>query len=98
MADSSNQETRSRSLAKSISWRITGSIDTFIISAIVTGKFAVAGSIATTELFTKILLYYYHERIWARIPLGNKTIANRGSGSDAGSNSSGVVAVTSKMD
>jgi uncharacterized membrane protein len=99
MGDSSNQETQSRSLAKSISWRITGSIDTFIISAIVTGKFTVAGSIATTELFTKVLLYYYHERIWARIPLGNRTIANRGSGPDPGSDSSGVAAaVTSEMD
>jgi uncharacterized membrane protein len=72
VANSSNQETQSRSLAKTVSWRITGTIDTFIISAIVTGKFTVAGSIAVTELFTKVLLYYYHERIWAKISWGNK--------------------------
>jgi uncharacterized membrane protein len=32
----------------------------------------VAGSIAATELFTKIGLYYFHERIWAAVPWGRK--------------------------
>jgi uncharacterized membrane protein len=27
--------------------------------------YTLAGSIALTELFTKIMLYYFHERIWA---------------------------------
>jgi uncharacterized membrane protein len=72
MVISRNQETQSRSLAKTISWRITGTIDTFVISAVVTGKLTVAGSIAATELVTKILLYYFHERIWASISWGNK--------------------------
>ena len=58
-----NQEKHSRSIAKAVSWRVTGTIDTFIISAIVTGRLGVAGSIAATELFTKIGLYYFHERI-----------------------------------
>jgi uncharacterized membrane protein len=72
MAILKNLDTHSRSLAKTISWRITGTIDTFIISAIVTGKLTVAGSIAVTELFTKVLLYYFHERIWAAISWGHK--------------------------
>ena len=59
------QESQTRSLAKAVSWRVTGTIDTFVISAIVTGKATTAGLIAATEVFTKIVLFYFHERIWA---------------------------------
>jgi len=68
----SGREAHSRSLVKAISWRITGSIDTFVISFIITGHAMLAGSIAGTELLTKILLYYFHERIWAIIPWGHR--------------------------
>jgi uncharacterized membrane protein len=64
------REARSRSLLKAMSWRLTGTLDTFIISFIVTGKFTIAGSIAAIELATKITLYYGHERVWARIRWG----------------------------
>jgi len=73
MAWLQGSEAHHRSLAKAISWRATGSIDTFVISFIITGKFALAGSIAGTELLTKIALYYFHERIWAVIPWGRKS-------------------------
>lgn len=66
------REAHGRSLAKAVSWRITGTIDTFIISYIVTGKATIAGSIAAVELMTKIALYYFHERIWAVIPWGHR--------------------------
>jgi uncharacterized membrane protein len=59
-----------RSLAKAVSWRATGSIDTFIISYIVTGQLALAAPIALTELLTKVVLYYLHERAWTFIPWG----------------------------
>ena len=61
-------EAHSRSFLKAISWRILGSIDTFVISFFVTGKLTFALSIASVETFTKIALYYFHERIWAVIP------------------------------
>jgi uncharacterized membrane protein len=64
------QEAHSRSLLKAVSWRLTGTLDTFVIGLIVTGKVSIAGSIAATELFSKIALYYGHERIWARIHWG----------------------------
>jgi uncharacterized membrane protein len=63
-------EAQSRSLLKAVSWRITGTLDTFVISLIVTGRATIAGSIAATELFTKIALYYGHERVWAAIHWG----------------------------
>ena len=59
-----------RSLLKAVSWRLTGTLDTFFISFIVTGKPTIAGSIAATELLTKIALYYGHERMWAVIRWG----------------------------
>jgi uncharacterized membrane protein len=59
-----------RSLVKAVSWRITGSIDTLIISFLVTGKLTYAFTISGVELFTKIFLYYIHERVWVKIPFG----------------------------
>jgi uncharacterized membrane protein len=47
-------------------------MDTFIISLILTGRLTLAGSIAGTELVTKIFLYYFHERVWLIIPWGKK--------------------------
>jgi uncharacterized membrane protein len=63
-------ETHSRSLLKSISWRATGTLDTVFISFLVTGKIKLALSIGGVELFTKILLFYLHERIWNKISFG----------------------------
>ncbi len=61
-----------RSLAKSISYRITGSLYTFLISYLITGKIGWALTIGIVELFTKIFLYYLHERIWEKISFGRK--------------------------
>ena len=66
----SAREAHSRSFLKAVSWRITGTLDTFIISFVVTGKATIAGSIAATELLTKIALYYGHERVRAAIHWG----------------------------
>ena len=63
-------EAHHRSLVKAITWRVTGSLDTFIISFILTGRVVLAGSIAGTEFFTKIALYYFHERLWAVVSWG----------------------------
>lgn len=57
-------ETNLRSITKSITWRITGTIDTFIISWILTGTPVIALGIAGTEVLTKVLLYWIHERAW----------------------------------
>ena len=67
-------EKRYRSLLKSLSWRGTGTIDTIIISFLVTGKMKFALSIGGVELITKIILYYLHERVWSYIKLGVKKV------------------------
>lgn len=69
---------RSRSLVKAVTWRMLGSVDTFIVSFIVASLFhrgaanaaSIAGSIASIETVTKVILYYFHERLWARAPWG----------------------------
>lgn len=63
-------EAHSRSFVKAVSWRILGSIDTFVISYFVTGRLVFAASIASVETFTKIILFYFHERAWALAPWG----------------------------
>lgn len=52
------------SLIKGITWRIVGTIDTIMIAWLVTGKIHMAVSIGSVEVFTKILLYYLHDRAW----------------------------------
>ena len=59
-----------RSLVKAISWRATGTADTILISFLITGKAKYAISIGFVELFTKIFLYYCHERIWNKLSFG----------------------------
>ena len=61
-----------RSLAKAVSWRVTGTADTFIISWIITGELALATGIALTEIVTKVGLYWLHERAWNKINLGRQ--------------------------
>jgi uncharacterized membrane protein len=56
-----------KSLMKSVSWRIVGTIDTMVISYFITGKITLALSIGSVEVLTKTILYYFHERIWAHI-------------------------------
>jgi uncharacterized membrane protein len=56
-----------RSLVKAISWRLVGTVDTLIISWLITGQWALALSISAVEMITKMVLYYGHERIWNTI-------------------------------
>lgn len=56
-----------KSFLKSVSWRIVGTIDTIVISYLVTGQLVMAVSIGSVEVVTKILLYYLHERVWENI-------------------------------
>lgn len=65
-------ENSKRSAIKAISWRLTETIDTIIISYFITGKFTMAASIGGIEVFTKILLYFLHERAWNKITYGRR--------------------------
>jgi len=65
-------ETHGRSVAKAISWRVTGSLDTFLVAMVITGSSRMAGGVALVEILTKTLFYYFHERIWALISWGRR--------------------------
>ncbi|HEV2549079.1 MAG TPA: DUF2061 domain-containing protein [Stellaceae bacterium] len=62
--------TRARSIAKSISWRLLGSLDTFVLGSLVSHQAKIGAVIAGSEVLTKLVLYYLHERGWARVRWG----------------------------
>lgn len=64
------REKKSRSIVKTISWRTIGTIDTIIISWIIVGNVNFAITIGGVELFTKMALYFLHERAWNKSNFG----------------------------
>lgn len=74
-------ESNIRSVVKGISWRVIGTIDTFLVAYLIlvfsgeseqaaTGALAAAGTIATFEVVTKFILYFFHERAWTKVKWG----------------------------
>jgi uncharacterized membrane protein len=55
---------RKRHILKTISWRIIGTLDTMLLSWIITGNWKFGVAIGGVELLTKMVLYYFHERVW----------------------------------
>lgn len=53
-----------RHLAKTITWRIVGTIDTMILGWLITGSLKMGLAIGGTEVVTKMFLYFFHERAW----------------------------------
>lgn len=68
--DDKKSERPIRSIAKALSWRVIGTLDTLIISYLLTGKISLAASIASIDFLTKMVLYFFHERIWNMIKWG----------------------------
>ena len=60
-------QSHKRHLAKAITWRIVGTIDTILISWFVTGNPFTGLKIGFSEVVTKMVLYYLHERLWFRV-------------------------------
>jgi uncharacterized membrane protein len=65
-------DTSRRSLVKTITWRVTGSGATFLISYAIAGNFAIAGTIAVVQLVSNTVLYFVHERVWNCIKWGRR--------------------------
>lgn len=59
-----------RSGVKTATWRVTASADTMLLAWLFTGNIGTAISIGGFEVATKLVLYYFHERVWARISWG----------------------------
>ncbi|MGB1507856.1 MAG: DUF2061 domain-containing protein [Crocinitomicaceae bacterium] len=59
-----------RHVAKTITWRIVGTLDTMVIGWLITGNPVTGLKIGGIEMFTKMILYFIHERIWFKLNLG----------------------------
>ena len=70
MANSKPSISRKRHILKTITWRIVGTLDTMLIAWIISGDPMVGISIGGVELFTKMILYYIHERAWYKSNFG----------------------------
>lgn len=67
-------QSRKRHIAKTITWRIVGTIDTIVLSWVITGNPLTGLKIGLAEVVTKMLLYYFHERLWFKINLSKKGV------------------------
>ena len=67
-----------RSVIKGASWRAVGTMDTIWLSFVFTGRIDKALSIGAVEVFTKIFLFYLHERVWMRLGFGTTTTIENG--------------------
>ena len=63
---------KKRSLAKTITWRVIATTDTFILAWLFTSDEVIAASIAGLEVVTKLILYYVHERGWSSLEWGQE--------------------------
>jgi uncharacterized membrane protein len=63
-------ESRKRHLAKTVTWRAVGTIDTMLISWILSGNPLIGLKIGIAELISKMILYYLHERVWYKTDYG----------------------------
>ncbi len=63
---------KKRHLAKSITWRVVGTLDTFLLGWLISGDIKVGAAIGGFEIITKMVLYYFHERLWYKFKWGVK--------------------------
>jgi len=63
-------ETHVRSILKAVSWRIVATLTTILLVFFFTGNLVVSGGVGLTEIVTKTLIYYVHERLWNELSFG----------------------------
>jgi uncharacterized membrane protein len=66
------QETRTRSLVKTILWRIIATGVTLFVAYGYTRSLSGAGEIALTAAIISMIAYYIHERLWNKTDWGRK--------------------------
>lgn len=65
-----NGDSKKRHIAKTVTWRIVGTLDTMILAWIISGNPVVGLKVGGAEVVTKMILYYFHERGWYKIDYG----------------------------
>ena len=64
--------TKARSLVKSLSYRIWGTISSWAVVYVITGQGSLAALVAFWETVVKVFIYYFHERAWNSISWGRR--------------------------
>lgn len=64
------KESHLRSIIKAVSWRVFGTLMTMLISFVITHKISFAIYIGLLEFFSKVMIFYFHERLWGIITFG----------------------------
>ncbi len=64
--------TRKRHFVKTITWRITATLTTILLAWLISGDYKIGLKVGFFEFFIKMVLYYFHERIWYRSKFGIK--------------------------
>jgi uncharacterized membrane protein len=64
--------TKARSLVKALSYRIWGTLSSFVVAYVITRSASLSGVIAFWETVVKVFIYYAHERGWNYIQWGRK--------------------------
>ncbi|MHB1947706.1 MAG: DUF2061 domain-containing protein [Gammaproteobacteria bacterium] len=64
------KESHLRSIMKAFSWRVFATLTTMVITYFITGEISFAIYVGLFEFVSKIVLYYFHERLWGIIPFG----------------------------
>lgn len=67
------RERHYRSIIKGFSWRFFGTIDTILLALFWTGSYTKAFAIGGAEVITKVILYWFHERVWLKVNWGKRT-------------------------
>lgn len=65
-------ESRRRSLAKTLSWRVLAVMITACVAYLFTDDGAFAVKIGVADSMLKLLIYYLHERAWTRVSFGRR--------------------------
>lgn len=65
-----NKENHKRTIVKTITWRMLATITTFTLVLIFTGNIELSLSVGFLEVFSKLFIYYLHERAWNKIAWG----------------------------
>ncbi len=63
-------DSKTRSLVKGITWRITASVTTMLIVFVMTGNLVLVLGVGLADVTLKVLFYYCHERMWGRVNWG----------------------------
>ena len=66
------KDSKKRHFLKTLTWRVIGTADTFFLSSFITGNPLMGLKIGTMETFSKMILYYLHEKLWYKSNYGIK--------------------------